>query len=152
MERMKGLIAAARNLAKQMQVSKPVPLYAVGDGDFVRAGAVYLQSICRLSAVQVFDDEAAFLAATTQLPVAVQGETRLALHVEIDVAAERERVGKEIKRVEGELVKVHAQLSRESFVARAPQAVVDEMKQRLTDFTAELDRLRHQAARLGPSS
>ena len=152
MERMKGLIGAARNIAKQMQVNKPVPLYAIGDGDFVREGAALLQSVCRLSGVQVFDDEAAFLAATAQLPVSVQGETRLALHVEIDVAAELQRVNKEIKRVEAEIAKAEGSLGSESFVARAPQAVVDQMKQRLVDFKATLGQLRSQAERLGPSS
>ena len=151
-ERFKGLAGATRNLRNEMQVTKPVPLYAIGDNDFVREAAPLLQSLIRLSGVQVFDDEAAFAAATAQLPVSVQGETRIALHVEIDVAAERERVAKEIKRVEAEIGKCNAKLSSESFVARAPQEVVDQEKQRLADFTATLDRLRHQAGRLGPSS
>ena len=151
-ERFKGLAGATRNLRNEMQVTKPVPLYAIGDNDFVREAAPLLQSLIRLSGVQVFDDEAAFAAATAQLPVSVQGETRVALHVEIDVAAERERVAKEIKRIEAEIGKCDAKLTSESFVARAPQAVVDQEKQRLADFTATLDRLRHQAARLDPSS
>jgi valyl-tRNA synthetase len=151
-ERFKGLAGATRNLRNEMQVTKPVPLYAIGDNDFVREAAPLLQSLIRLSGVQVFDDEAAFAAATAQLPVSVQGETRIALHVEIDVAAERERVAKEIKRIEAEIGKCNAKLSSESFVARAPQEVVDQEKQRLADFTATLGRLRHQAGRLGPSS
>lgn len=151
-ERFKGLAGATRNLRNEMQVTRPVPLYAIGDNDFVREAAPLLQSLIKLSGVQVFDDEAAFAAATAQLPVSVQGETRIALHVEIDVAAERERVAKEIKRVEAEIARCNGKLTSESFVARAPQAVVDQEKQRLADFTATLDRLRHQAGRLGPSS
>jgi valyl-tRNA synthetase len=100
----------------------------------------------------VFDDEAAFAKATANLPVVVRGTTRLALHVEIDVAAERERLGKEITRLEGEIAKAEAKLGNESFVARAPAAVVAQERQRISDFTATRDRLRDQATRLAPSA
>lgn len=150
--RLKGMVGAVRNLRSEMQLTKRVPLYACGGSDYLREAAPLLQSLAKLETVQVFDDEAAFHAATGQLPVAVQGESRLALHVEIDVAAERERLAKEDKRLSAEIAKAQGKLSSESFVARAPQAVVDQEKQRVADFTAELDRVRHQAARLGPSS
>jgi valyl-tRNA synthetase len=81
--------------------------------------------------------------------VAVQGDARLALHVEIDVAAEKERLTKEIKRLEGEIVKAQAKLGNESFVARAPAAVVEQEKQRMADFGATLERVQQQFNRLG---
>lgn len=82
-------------------------------------------------------------------PVAVQGEARLALHVEIDVAAEKERLSKEIARLQGEIAKAEAKLGNEGFMARAPAAVVEQEKQRVADFSAALARVKDQFQRLG---
>jgi valyl-tRNA synthetase len=105
-----------------------------------------------LSEVQVFEDDAAFAKATSLAPVVVHGKSRLALHVEVDVDAELERLGKEIARLQGEVTKALAKLGNESFVARAPAAVVAQEKQRVAEFTATLARLQDQAARLVPST
>lgn len=79
----------------------------------------------------------------------VVGGLRVALKVEIDVAAERTRLGREIERLQGEVGKAHAKLGNESFVARAPAAVVEQERQRVADFQATLQRLGEQLARLG---
>ena len=68
------------------------------------------------------------------------------------VAAETERLGKEITRLQGEIVKAQAKLGNESFVARAPAAVVDQEKQRVAEFSATVVRLQDQAARLATSA
>ncbi|MBX3622332.1 MAG: valine--tRNA ligase [Rhizobacter sp.] len=154
MARLKGLVSACRALRGEMGVSpsERVPLYACGDNAFIHEAAAVLKTLGKLGEVKVFDDEAAFEHATRQSPVVVQGGSRLALHVEIDVAAETERLGKEIKRLEGEIAKAQGKLSNESFVARAPAAVVAQEQQRISDFTAALGRLQSQLARLGPST
>jgi valyl-tRNA synthetase len=93
-------------------------------------------------------DEAAFAQATAMAPVVVVGDARVALHVEIDVAAESARLSKEITRLEGEIAKAQAKLGNESFVARAPAAVVEQEKARVADFTATVARLGEQLKRL----
>ena len=149
--RLKSLVAACRTLRGEMGVSpaQRLPLYTVGDGEFIRASAPVLQALAKLSEVKVFDDEAAWAAAAQAAPVAVAGETRLCLHMEIDVAAERARLAKEVARIEGEIVKADAKLGNEAFVARAPAPVIAQEKQRLADFSATLARLQDQIGRLG---
>jgi valyl-tRNA synthetase len=147
---LKDLAGACRTLRSEMNLSpaQRVPLFAFGDADFVRAAAPLLTALAKLAEVRVFDDEAAFAAATASSPVVVRGATRMALHVEIDIAAETARLTKEITRLETEIAKLQAELGNEGFVARAPAAVVAQKRQRLVDLTATRDRLRDQSARL----
>jgi valyl-tRNA synthetase len=98
--------------------------------------------------VQVLADEASFAAATQAAPVVVNGELRLALHVQIDVGAEIVRLDKEIARLQGEITKAEAKLGNDSFVARAPAAVVEQERARLADHRQALARLQDQIARL----
>jgi valyl-tRNA synthetase len=80
--------------------------------------------------------------------VLVHGAAKLALKVEIDVEAERARLTKEATRLEGEMVKAEAKLGNESFVARAPAAVVEQERARVAGFKETVARLREQLARL----
>jgi valyl-tRNA synthetase len=126
-----------------------LPLYVLGDTAFMREAAPVLQALAKLNEVRVFDDEAAWAAAAQAAPVAVVGEARLCLHMEVDVAAEKARLGKEAARLEGEIAKATAKLGNEAFVAKAPPAVIDQEKKRVADFTATLAKVRDQLQRLG---
>jgi len=152
--RLKGLVGACRNLRSEMNLSpaERVPLLSFGDAAFVESAAPLLKALAKLSEVKVYADEAAFTQATRAAPVVVHGAARLGLHVEIDVAAEAERLRKEIARLEGEITKAKGKLANESFVARAPAAVVEQEKRRIAEFSSTRDRLADQAARLATSS
>ena len=149
--RLKGLVDTCRTLRGEMNVSPStrLPLFAVGDSEFLRGTAPVLQALAKLSEVKVFDDEAAWQTAAQAAPVAVVGEARICLHMEIDVAAEKLRLGKEIARLDGEIAKARAKLGNEAFVAKAPPAVLAQEQKRVTDFAATIERLRDQLARLG---
>ncbi|HUG23127.1 valine--tRNA ligase [Piscinibacter sp.] len=154
MSRLKAILGAARSLRSEMnlQPGKAVPVYAIGDRAFLEAASPVLKALAKASEVKLFDDEAAFLAAAGHSPVAMAGDVRVALHVEIDKAAELDRLNKEITRLTGEIGKAQAKLSNESFVARAPAAVIDQEKQRLAEFTATRARLQDQVRRLATST
>ena len=67
--------------------------------------------------------------------------------VEADPAKERERLAKEIGRLEGEISRAKAKLANASFVDRAPANVVQQERDRLAGFEATLARLRPQLER-----
>ncbi|WP_048439046.1 valine--tRNA ligase [Caenimonas sp. SL110] len=149
--KLKAVVDASRNLRGEMNVSPStrMPAYVLGDAEFIRAAAPVLQSLAKLSEVKVFDDEAAWAAAAQASPVAMAGDARLSLFMEIDVAAEKIRLGKEEARLAGELVKASAKLANEAFVAKAPPAVIEQERKRIADFTATLAKIRDQLKRLG---
>src|SRR5437588_1170086 len=60
-----------------------------------------------------------------------------------DRAGERQRLDKEIARIEVEMRAVEEKLGNQSFVDRAPVAIVEEHRQRLKGFNVQLEKLKH---------
>ncbi|MGE4241802.1 valine--tRNA ligase [Ramlibacter sp.] len=149
--KLKALVDACRNLRGEMNVSPAtkLPAYVTGDGVFVRENAAVLQALAKLGEVKVFDDEAAWAAAAQAAPVAMVGDVRLSLFMEIDVAAEKARLSKEAARLQGEVAKANAKLANQAFVAKAPPAVIEQERKRIADFGATLAKIESQLARLG---
>ncbi len=146
MHELKALTDACRNLRGEMQLSPAtkVPLIVEGQDHARLSGfAPYLQALAKLSQVEVVAK-----LPDSPAPVSIVNTTRLMLKVEIDVAAERERLTKEITRLEGEITKANAKLDNEGFVARAPAQVVAQEKERVANFSATLEKLRDQMLKL----
>jgi valyl-tRNA synthetase len=152
--KLKSVVDACRNLRGEMNVSPStkLPAYVVAesaeDAAFIRQAAPVLQALSRLSEVKLFDDAASWAAAAKAAPVAVVGATRLCLYMEIDVAAEKARLTKEAERLGTELAKATGKLANESFVAKAPPAVIEQERKRIADFTATLEKVQDQLTRL----
>jgi valyl-tRNA synthetase len=148
--KLKALVDATRELRGEMKVSPAtrLPLFVLGDTEFMTQSGAVIKALAKLSEVKVFDDEASWAAAAQAAPVSVVGQAKICLHMEVDVAAEKLRLGKEIARLEGELVKVQTKLANEAFVSKVPPAVLAQEQKRLGDFTATLDKLRTQLTRL----
>lgn len=147
---LKAIVDACRNLRGEMNLSPAtkVPLLAAGDAERLRSFAPYVQALARLSEVQILADEATLDQAAHGAPIAIVGPNKLVLKVEIDVAAERERLSKEIARLTGEIAKCNAKLGNEAFVAKAPPAVVEQEQKRVAEFQSTLEKLRAQLDRL----
>jgi valyl-tRNA synthetase len=145
---LRALVDSIRSLRSQMGLppGQKVGAFIAGDVAGVGAGALvdYLKTLARISDVQ-------FVEALPErdAPVQVVHPLRVMLDVQIDVGAERERLAKDIARHEGEIAKARSKLANEGFVGRAPAAVVEQERARLANFSATLESLREQYARLG---
>ncbi len=147
----KQLVDACRNLRGELGVSpaQRLPLLACGDTALLQRHAAALQALARVSELRVFDTREQWAAAVQAAPTAVVGEASLALFIEVDRDAERQRLQREVQRLDGEIAKAQSKLGNASFVERAPAAVVEQEKRRVAEFGATLDKVREQLARLG---
>ncbi|MSP82742.1 MAG: valine--tRNA ligase [Alphaproteobacteria bacterium] len=66
----------------------------------------------------------------------------------IDVAAELARLGKQLAKLDGDVEKLRTKLADESFVAKAPDHVVEAQRERMAESQATRDRLAAALARL----
>jgi len=144
---LKGLTDSCRSLRSEMGLApgQRVGAMIAGDTPGVGAGALlpYLAALARLTDVAIVDE-----FAHSDAPVQVVDTLRIMLDVKIDPVAERERIAKEIARLESEIAKANAKLGNERFVARAPADVVEQERARLAGFAATQDKLKVQLARL----
>jgi valyl-tRNA synthetase len=144
---LKQLTNACRTLRSEMNLGpqQKVPLLAQGDRATLTALAPYLIALARLTEVVVVDE-----LPQADAPVSIADDFRLMLKIEVDPAAERARLGKEMERLAGEIAKTEGKLANASFVERAPAAVVQQERQRLVQYETTVAKVRAQLERLGP--
>jgi valyl-tRNA synthetase len=142
---LKVCVDACRSLRGEMGISPStkVPLVAAGDRETLIAYSPYLKALAKLESVKVATE-----LPEADAPVMLAGDFKLMLEVEIDVAAEKDRLGKELARIQSEIAKANGKLNNENFVARAPAAVVEQEKARVAEFTVSLEKLTEQLAKL----
>ncbi len=149
MNELQNLVDATRNLRGEMNLSpaQKAPLFISASSeqhDKLNAFAPYLKTLAKLSEVTVD----AQLPENQGAPVQVVGNVEMMLKVEIDVKAERERLSKEITRLQGEIAKANGKLNNAGFVAKAPPAVIEQEKKRVADFGETLAKLEVQLTAL----
>ena len=140
----KELVNAIRNLRGEMNLGPSVkaPLFVEGPAayaDFLP----YARLLGRLSDAAVVEK-----LPDADAPVAIAGEARLMLKVEIDKAAETARLTKEIGKAESDVEKLTAKLEKPGYVDKAPAQLVERDRAQLADLTDKLAKLKAQLLKL----
>jgi valyl-tRNA synthetase len=81
-------------------------------------------------------------------PIATTALGEILLIVDVDLSAERDRLDKEIAKVEADLRTVESKLNNKSFVDRAPTDVVELNRQRQNNYTEQLRMLKQAREKL----
>jgi valyl-tRNA synthetase len=124
-----------------MNITAQTPLVLAGVSDETRARAErWVEFIKRLARVSEISSAPGAPQGSVQL--LVRGEVAaLPLKGVIDLAAERARLDKEMAKADADIKRVDAKLSNESFVARAPEEVVEEEKEKRAEAVARKDKI-----------
>ena len=140
-------VQAGRNLRAEAKVSSSTKARFILRTD-EKEISDHLPAISRLlNAEEVVLDPKYKSEPGTPVALTPLGEIFLAITT-ADKASERERLDKEIAKLEAELRTVEGKLKNKSFVDRAPAAVVEEHRQRQKDFSAQLAKLKQARERL----
>jgi valyl-tRNA synthetase len=145
------LISTVRGVRSEMNVPAaaivPLHLREASDATLERLDRhrSVIQRMARLGPVTPLDG--AVPAGSAQ---AVLDETTLVLPLAgvIDLAAERQRLTRELGKAEGEIVKVDKKLANADFVARAPEDVIEEQRERREEWMQMRDKLKAAVGRI----
>ena len=145
MTTLKTMVEECRKLRGEMNISpaEKVPLIMTGNEEKIMEFKSYLLPLAKLNSIEIVNS-----FEKIDAPVALVGEFKLMLNIEIDVEAEKIRLQKEISRIVIEVKKAEGKLSNKAFVEKAPDEVVAQEKERLKIFTIELSKYEEQLSRL----
>ncbi|MBI1211689.1 MAG: valine--tRNA ligase [Alphaproteobacteria bacterium] len=146
----KRLISEVRSVRAEMNVPPATKLAlrlkgaSASEGQWLARHNDLILRMARLESAIVAND---ILKGSAQIVVG-QGTAGLALEGVIDLAKERARIGKEIQKVEGEISRIDQKLSNKDFVARAPEEVIEEQKEKRAEYEAARSKLAEALKRL----
>ena len=152
-ETIKEAVRSIRNIRSEMNVapSKKAKVFVVSDDSNIKTifekGNVFFATLAYASEVVIqsgkdgIDDNAVSVVipkATIYMPFAEL----------VDIAKEIERLNKEVDRLNKELARVNGMLSNPNFVNKAPEAKLNEEKEKLTKYTSMYEQVNERLAAL----
>jgi valyl-tRNA synthetase len=149
---LQDLIVSVRNLRAELKVPQkekvPAQVYAE-DGSVVRLIQENLGAVERLAHVSAVT----FVAESLAKMAGARHTSRFDVHVvyerPIDVAAEREKLRKELERIDKEIANGQRQLGNEQFLAKAPAAVVEGIRKKMGELESLREKTRSKLGELG---
>ena len=147
----KEFILAVRQIRGEMKIppSRAVPVILEGDSKIERSltenHLSYLTTLAKLDSLRWLDTE-----NPPESAIKLVGNTRLHIPIAnlIDRDAERERLTREIEKLEADHKRASAKLANPNFVDRAPVSVVEKERARLGEIISAMETLKGQLDRL----
>ncbi|HUS19481.1 MAG TPA: class I tRNA ligase family protein, partial [Terriglobales bacterium] len=148
---LQALIVDVRTLRAEMKiepkVKAPVEIHAKGTVQkSIEESRGFVQRMANIESISFVTGS---LSNALAVRVAPQYEVRVVYEQKIDVTAERERLNKELKKLETEMANAERNLSNEAFLAKAPANVVEGIHRRKGELEMLLEKSRSALAQLG---
>ncbi|MGB7035603.1 MAG: valine--tRNA ligase, partial [Xanthobacteraceae bacterium] len=142
------LITAIRSVRAEMNITAQIPLLLAGAAEETKSRATrwaeFIKRLARVADISFADE-----APQGAVQLVVRGEVAaLPLAGVIDLAAERARLTKEMAKADADIARVDAKLGNANFVARAPEDVVEEEKEKREEAQARKAKIAEALERL----
>jgi valyl-tRNA synthetase len=149
-EKAMEVIKAIRNIRAEAEASPGRKLSAVflaeGEAaDQIAAGERYIKSLANITDIKIASDKAE-VPAEVMSAVITDAEVHIPLDELVDFAAELERLTKEKKKLEGEVTRGEKMLSNEGFISKAPEAKIQQEKDKLANYKDMLAKVEERLA------
>jgi valyl-tRNA synthetase len=147
---LQDLIVNVRNMRAEMKVEPrvktPVKIHAAGDvRKLVTENRGMVERLASVDGIEFVDTSLAQTAGARTTP---KFEVVLVYEQKIDVAAERERLTKELSKLETEMANANRQLGNEQFLAKAPVKVVEGIRKRQGELQQLIEKGKTALAKL----
>ncbi len=143
MELIMGAISAIRNRRAEMNVppSKKAKVILVTEkADVFKKGTAFFEKLASASETLIAADKSNI--DTNAVNIVVEAcEIFIPMGELVDKEKELERLNAEKKKLEGEIKRVEGKLSNQGFVAKAPQKVIDEEKEKGKKYSEMLEKV-----------
>ena len=145
------LIINIRNIRAEFEVQPKIktPARVYASADVQKLVNENRAMIERLASVEGLEFVQNPLSQTPGARTTAKFEVAIVYQKTVDVAGERERLGKELKKLEGELANARRQLGNEQFLSKAPANVVEGLRQRAAELEVLLQKIRTALDNLG---
>ena len=148
---LQDLIEKIRNMRAEMKVEPkvktPVQIHTAAEiRTLIHENRGIVERLASVDGIEFVD---ASLAQKTGARTTPKFEAALVYEQKVDVAAERERLKKELTKLETELANANRQLSNEQFLAKAPPTVVEGIRRRQIELHALIEKIKKALDNLG---
>ncbi len=148
---LQDLIVSVRNIRAELKVEQkaklPVEIFAEpAIRSMIERNRGALERLANVEGIKFVEESLAKAAGARST---ARFEMRVVYERKIDVAAERERLTKELTKLTGELTRGSAQLGNEAFLSKAPANVVEGLKKRRGEVEMLIEKINAALAELG---